>query len=423
MCRFPEFVPFQNPIPMNISRFLVGALVVCALPALAQPEQKPVNGLPFPLVTPEEAGKLAFAEKPIALHLRDVTLGEALEELSKQSGVALDTSWGGDPEILGKKLSLDLETRSFNEAFNAILDEADVKAVLRQMGGRGTWNVMFNQPDEQNDVMQSGTGLFQLRVLSLNSSLSKSVTPGNKGAAKRSQNTNLSVSFGMLPNPQVAVVGAPLLRITRAEDEKGRSLSDDRHNFLGFGNRGEHSSVQLRPLEDASQKLAHLDGVAVYVIPIKRERWEVDDVLNAKDLSHDFQSGGQKLTLTIQRAQKNGDSVSLDLKLSRPNGEGRDPSFSFEQLTSAVQLMDAKGQKLVAGGYSGTGGGNALTAQASFGLAPPRRPPFILQDGKRVPAPPPEKLVLTEPIKLVFDFPTEFVQTEVPFSFSDVPLP
>ncbi len=409
---------------------MAGALLLCALPTLAQPELKPVNGLPYPLVSPEEAGKLALIDRPIILHLRDVTLADALDELAKQSGVSLDTSWGGNPEILGKKLSLDLETRSFNEAFKAILDEADVKATLRQLGGRGAWNVAFNQLDEQSNTLQSGVGPFQLRLLSLNSNFSKSVTPTSKGETRRSQNNNLSINFGIMPDPQVAVIGASRIRLTRAEDEKGRSLRDETPDRFPIGfNTGvqEQVNVQLRSSANGSQKLAHLEGVAVFVLPTKREKWELNDVLSAKDVSHDFQSAGQKLTLTIQRAQKTGDFVSLDMKLSSSGigngGDARSPVFSFDQLASAVSLVDAKGQKLISRGLSGTGSGTELTVQARFSMARQMRPPLVMQDGKMVPAPPPAAPVLAEPLKLVFDVPTEFVQTEVPFSFADVPLP
>lgn len=411
---------------MNISRLIAGALLTCALPALAQPELKPVNDLPFPLVTPDEAQKLVMPETTIKLHLHDVTLGEALAELEKQSGVALDT-WAGAMDV-DKKLSLDLETRSFNEAFKAILDEADVKATLGQFGGRDVWQVMFNQHDEQSDSPQSGVGVFQLRLLNLSSNSSKSVTPTKTGTAKRSQNNGLNVIFGMVSVPQATILDAPRVRITRAEDEKGRSfgIENPNHYQIGFGGgMNGPVSVALRPSTSGSQKLAHLEGVAVYVLPTKRHHWEVDDVTNAKDASHDFLFAGQKMMFSIQNAHQSGNTINLDLRLSSPHkgDNGRNLSFSYALLSSSVHVLDAKGQQLAMSSSGGSRNDNQLTMQAGFSAPGRRTPPVAMQNGKMVTLPTPETPILTGPFKLSFDIPTEFVQTQVPFSFSDVPLP
>ncbi len=433
---------------INISRCAVGTCILCVLPALAQPEFRPANGPSYRLVSPEEAAKLTLTEKPMALHLRDVTLADALAELSKQSGVSLETSFGADPVTLAKKLSLDLETRSFNEAFSAILDEADVKAKLQRFGSGPSWNVLFNQTEQQNDPPpQSGVGPFQVRVLNVNSNLSKSASPTQSKAVQRSQTNRASINFGFASDPQLVTSEAPRVRITRATDEKGRSLREEDpvrfptlavpgranirfeggglYSIFGVGgNSMEQTSVPLGTLPEDSEKLALLEGVATYVLPSKREKWEVTDVLNAKGASHEFQSGGQQLTLSLKDVQKAGGGVVLDLRVAFPDGnEGGKAPLSSGQLTSGLRLVDAGGQKLMASSISSSVEGNELSVQATYSLARGPRTPFVVRDGKMVPAPLPEAPALAEPLRLFFDIPTEFVQTEVPFSFSDLPLP
>ena len=116
-------------------QLLFAALLIGAAPVGAQPDPnlKPNNGLLFPLVAPEKVEDLVPLE-PISLHLREVSLGAALRELQVQSGVELDLNVEADRQKLAKTLSVDIQTRSFNEAFAAVADEgrrADGFATLR----------------------------------------------------------------------------------------------------------------------------------------------------------------------------------------------------------------------------------------------------------------------------------------------------
>ncbi len=406
---------------MNISRFVTGALLMCALPVLAQPvlaqpDIKPDGGPKFPKVSPEDAAKLGLTAQPIKLHLRDVTLRDALGELQKQSSVSFDISWGGG-DNLDKKLSLDIETRSFNAAFAAVLDEADVKARLQRWGGNFTWNVQFGAPEE-NDAPQAGAPPFQLRATNLTSNFNRYVTPGKTKAVNRGQSETLSVTLALTLDPQLPLTSTPRIRLSRAEDEAGRSLllpPDPNRANSEYGNGfSQQIDVFLSAPEKGSHTLAHLEGVATYVLVDKREHWEIADLLKTPNATHTFESGGQNVTASVVGAEKKGATLQLEFQLRAPQGadlnEGKNPLFSFEQISSSLHLRDAKGRTLSSGGYSGSGESNGYTLQLRFPLSAPG------QAGAGATS-------LVEPLSLVFDAPTEFVQTQVPFSFSDLPLP
>ncbi|BCM93129.1 hypothetical protein IAD21_05017 [Abditibacteriota bacterium] len=415
---------------MKTSRILMGVLVLSALPALAQPELKPINGLPYPLVSPEEAVRLVQPEKPIAIHLHDVTLQDALQELEKQSGITLDTAWGPNADkFLARKLSVDIETRSFNEAFRAVMEEADAKARLRRFRAGNILNVMFDEEVVAEDTPVSGKVPFEVRIQNIALSSSRSVTPGK--TARRNQSSNFYVTLSTESDPRIPLVGGGRPRITRAEDERGQSLLLDERQppfNLDFDpGRSSQTNIRLRTPETGRQKLAHLDGVIVYVLPTKYEKWEMNDVLVAKDASHNFQSGGQTIQAVIHSARQTGNGVQLDIEVNTglPNGimnDARSVQMSVNQLLSSIHLKDGAGRELTSSGYSSGSDNGKLSAQANFVLAPQIGRPFIMEGDKLVRRPV-DVPKLAGPIALNLNVPVEFVQTEVPFSFSDLPLP
>jgi len=411
---------------MNISRFVACALLVSALPAFAQPDAKPGTDLPYPKVTPEDAAKMGLTDKSMQFHLHDVTLSDALDLLQAQSGVPIDKTWSGPNGAFQKKLSLALETRSFSEAFDAILKAADVKAYLQKGYSNKGLSLIFGEDNQFKDAPLSGTGGFQLRVESIDSVLAKSVFVGRTAGPNRSQTNNFSVSLGFVSAPQLPIVGWPRIRLLRADDDKGRSLRPEQNppvpgTFYNFAQQG--PVPLLAPQADA-KILARLEGIATYVLPSKHETWEVPDVLNAKNVGHDFQNGGQTLRALVQSVQKAGDKLTVNIRVNGPETKEAaavpNPFLSFQQIVAAIRLTDAKGRALQQAGYGGNSSGNVYNINANFSLPPSQTPPAIGMDGKPMDD---ETPTFDGPIKLTFTVPTEFVQTQVPFSFHDLPLP
>ena len=426
------------------------APVLCA-PALAQPDTNGarftqlVNDLPYPLVTPEEAVK-RIAGKPIALKLRDVTLVQALQELQKQSGAKIDTAWNANSAEMKKKLSLDLETTSFNRALHEILDEAGVKARLQQLGG--LWRLEVGSSDDNRNARQSGLDPLSIRLIKVNNTLSKTVDLSEPDQPQNSDDNALTLFFDTPPDPLLELA-PPRLRITRAEDEQGRALTldkmEDRQRFMAPGVNPylfrQPLTIRLsQPAADA-RKLAHLEGVAIYVVPSAREFWEVPDALNAKDVEHEFISNDQTFRAVLQSVTQQGDGVEVKLKITAAPeadlvrlGDPRipPPLLSLRNVPSAMSLEDANGNILRPSSSnineSSSDGITLVTAQFRQYTVPTRvvfRDGTVVRgnDGTAMRFRIASKNPLAPPFKFIFDAPKDFVQTEVPFSFSDVPLP
>lgn len=403
-------------------RFLLGALLVCAAPAWAQPDPKPANGLPFPLVSPAEAQRLAMAG-PIRLNLRNVTLRAALDELQKQSGVALDYSRGAPTETLDKILSVFIETPSLRRAFLEIMDEAGVKASLQLYGYdiNQPWRIAFGQTEREQGVFQTGDELFAARLQSLSATLSKTVDLNDINAPRRREENWLNVNLKLLPDPRLPLVGLPQALVKRAEDDQGRSLlaKEDAPRINGYsfysngGWRQSQTALRLRPPESDAKTLAHLEGAIVYALVTRREKWEVPDLLAAKEWSRAFEGDDGKFEMTIKPALETGATLILQIEVNGAKTEAREgvthPLLAAAAVAGAIQIRDAGGTLFRSGGSSSSQGNGKMTARLRYS-------PVNSSPGDKGKAP-------TMPLKLVFDAPLDVVQTQVPFSFEDVPLP
>ena len=423
---------------MNISHLLLGAFVLCALPAVAQPEQKPINGLPYPLIPLQEAARIAET-KPIKLHLRDVTVRDALEEIERQTGFPINTVTvtAVDIELLDKKLSLDIETSSFKEASDAVFEEAGVKAMLSSWNNNGVWQVTpKNISINEEDGPSSGTEPLQVRALRGSIQSSKEISFSKKEKFLN-QSNNFNLWLTMVTPPQLPFLGTSEVKVTRADDDQGRSLilKPDQRNpfrFAMMGRSGRQLNVTLEPPQPTSRALSHLEGSVICLLAKQYETWEVPDVLNTKDTTHQFDVSGERVRLSIKPTML-ADSIALEIQATTsvdtmPNmniggPRFRNPMMEINQYSSMVRLIDANGQILETNGGGGSSSSKETKAQMNF--RPPTKPfvPFVMKDGEKVPGPPPPPPVLVGPFKLVIKAPTEIVQTEVPFSFSNLPLP
>ncbi len=413
---------------MKTSRILLGALILCALPAFTQPEAKPINGLSYPLVTPEEAARLVQRDNPIALHLRNVTLQAAFSELTKQTGIKLDTSWGGgDKKTLAQKLSLDIETHSFHEAFRAIVDAANVKAQLQRIDPGNVLNVVFGDQQTDNDLPIAGKAPFQIRVRSLDLWSSRGVTLGETPIYN--QDSNLSISLMTDIDPLIPTLGGESIHITKAEDEQGRAIQEHEapvqlitnSNAWEIGMR----NFRFKAPEVGSQKLAHLDGVMICVLPTKYEIWSIGNVLTTQNATHEFKSEGQTVRVTITSVHQQGNNLGLVMKVFVPSAgaeNGRPHLLSNAQLLRSIRLVDAKGRELKHGSYNLSGNNTEAILQENFYFPIPTLQ-FTGGNSKVQPRPLPETPNLTEPVAFTLHTPVECIQTEVPFSFSNLPLP
>ena len=414
---------------------LAGCLALVYAPSVtAQTELIPIDlsrtsPLPFPRVSPAQAEKIVVPDS-IALHLRNATLAEALDELRKQSGVrlSLDTSWI-PPGVLQKRLSLDLESRSYRAAIRAIFAGAGVEATLGRFSsfpgiiGSHKWGVRWNEAESEAGALQAGQSPFEVQLKSVYSHVSKSVEPRLATKIERTINESLSLGFQAVTEPQFTDNCTLQVHLTSATDEQGRSLllpEDEQSRFsLGDG-LDSLVSVELRPPSAGTRKLARVEGSATYVVPVKRSTWEMADVLNDVGAAREFSSGGNTIRVELVRAARSGREIDVDLKVSSPaNGPVQSPFFLPQFMISSLQLHSANNRGFTASNRNSGKAKGDLVVRARFQLPDPDNSFALNEKGVLFR----QSSTVTEPFALTFNAPTEWVQTEVPFSFRDVPLP
>lgn len=404
----------------------MSALTLCALPTAFAFASSAANWQPYRRVTPGEATHLVNAT-PIRLHVRDVTVKDALEEVERQTGFYIDTDKAF--KTLQKKLSLNIETHSFKEATDAIFEAAGAPVILQKSGWDEEWNLSAKpEVEKSNNAPIAGIKPFQVRFKSLRAERHEITQVGADPTQQHS--ATLTANLRVDSDSQPSLLTEPLLAITRAEDEQGHSL---RVGGTYYCNLPELScTIDLVSPEKNARRLAHLDGNVTYVLSSRRELWQVPDVLNVKELSHDFRVSGSTIRASIKSAQKTIDGVQINItvdtivpakqtiNMMTPNGLAMNsPVFQFINIADLIQVVDAQGHLLSRGLFAGINDGNHLKGRLQIFLPPNFVAP--VQSGQ----PLPQRIMspLAEPLKLIFDSPSDIVQTKVPFSFSNIPLP
>ena len=416
-------------------QLLLGATLVCAAPLGAQTAPR---GAAFPLVLPSALDK-SLADKTFRLSLKDVTLWEALQELEKQSGVALDFNDSNSELLqLSKRLTLDVNALSYSEALLELMDAAGVAGQLEKDRSAQPWELTFYGDDIAPGAPRSGQGPFQLRLGDLILQRRQWVAWDKNNAPVRGQTASLRLSLWHTPDPLLPLLVEPEVRLTRADDENGRSLlpaqapapSSFRERFINYNAaRMWVNRPFLQAPPASSRTLAHLEGVAVYIVPTARERWEVPDLLGAQNLAHGFQSGQSALHLEIRDAKRHADAVEFRPVISSSNASGDDFDLNLvsQRLDQTLRCEQANGEVLLPllGGLNRDNG--TVQVEVRFTTRSRRSRAFFVEYGQLWKTPAGETggvaPLAPGPLKIVFDAPTQWVRTEVPFSFSDLRLP
>ena len=370
-----------------------------------------------PLVSIAQAQKLALPDD-IQIHLRDVTLRAALQELERQSGLPFDLS-DLPADKLEAKLSIDIDTPAVMRALDAIADEANFKLKLDHGPSYDRWHVRENQGTPTRYTPDFVDGSFAARLLKVDVSLFKSLDLDNPEPA-REQNDHLNLTMKLTADPGWPIGGLPVLRATRADDEKGRSLlaaegdktPDDNSGFQDIWSGGAYSTLQLLPPAADARRIAHLEGESLYYVALKRALWEVPDLLADKAPTYTFKIGETPATATISNARIENERARFELKMSLPQGlSWQDFSGNLYSLYGVVKWMkmeDADGTQLVANGDGGGGYANEVSSYVTFSL-----PPAASEQEPK----------LQLPLKFTFSPPTDWVRAAANFEFNDVPLP
>lgn len=418
---------------------LLSVLFACAVAASAQPADtapKLVNDLPFPLLAPVKAQQLAVPG-PIVIELKDATLGAALDKLKQQSGVGFRNFAGNSEEQLNTKLSVAINTLSFDEAFAQIFAAANLKAILQDWSGDGALQLVIGNDEAERQPRKSGAGLFGIAMANVYTNFSKSVDLTNFDAPQRAENGSLNVNLALQSDRRLPIVGKPQTRITRAEDDQGRSLVPqldenqraqnrvNRYSFYGNSSwEQKYAQISLNSPASDAKMLSHLEGFVIYAVVTKTEKWEVPDLLSQPSWTHTFTSAAGTVAVKIA-ATSNADDEEGGLKVkieaTTPNTDARGEGEMFDRvgyplsqawpLSAAMRIEDGNGKIYRSSGFDSSTS-NEQTTKVSTTFLPDT---YSEEEGA--------KAQLQGPFRLIMNAPVEVVQTEVPFAFENVPLP
>ena len=326
----------------------------------------------------------------VTLHVKDALARDVADELSKQAFAPLhvfpDKLWD-DKNI--PKVTLDADHQPFWTVMRKFSDQTGLDLqpyiegprLMRGIGPRGAEVVV---------------GPFL--IIATQITRSQTVQFGPNGG----RHSEFSIQMTAFAEPKIiAVQGGTMLEVREAVDDAGNSLVGPvaAPRRFPFGGIGGNSAWQLiAPLnwpQHPGKRIKRIVCDASFTIQTKSERFQVDDVLTAKERSQSF--GGAQIA--FNGISKNGNNWELHIVITSAN------SF-YQLIQERLQLLDADGHPLDRHGMYQVRTGNTDTYKLLF--AADHR-----NDGSAV----------GDPSKFIWDVPLESKPVPVRFEFDDLPMP
>ncbi len=225
------------------------------------------------------------------------------------------------------------------------------------------------------------------------------------------QNTSryCSVQLLVLAEPKLRVLqGSYMASLKEALDENGNSLLAGNAN-LNFGfqrlsGRCWNLQATLKPADPLGQRIARLAGSGRYWLQTRSEK---NEIVNPSEAIGRPQRVGSRM-LTIKDFKRQGETWQLKIAVSRIEWAGNDLNALQDVNGSIVRLLDVDGRALprVGGVSSSFTADNMMEMLFTFG---------------RTGVAGVEKL--PDPVRLVLEMATEMKEVEVPFEFTNLPMP
>jgi hypothetical protein len=217
---------------------------------------------------------------------------------------------------------------------------------------------------------------------------------------------NCSVQIMVLAEPKIRVLqGSWAARIDQAVDEKGNSIAMPLAGNEGIMNPGNswmwNMTCNLVPKSGGGEKIARLKGSGHFLVQTRAESAEIPDVQSAKNVTRAL--GGKQLILKeLRKTADNAYEAHVSL-------QGWAPAEWNLMFNNTLKLVDAKGNALLREMPNMTAGG--ANGQPMEMKIPFKR--TMWNNGE----------VAGDPVKLIWEVPTETKEVTVPFEFTNLPLP
>lgn len=340
----------------------------------------------------------------VTLHLDDADPREAFARLARQAGADLqpypDNLWTQEH---WPRVTLHAEREPFWSVLRQLAGQAGVE--LREING--TLRVM------QGSGQTAGRAVVQGAFLVVASQITRTQTI-DLTADRPATDEHFAIQLSAFAEPKLTVLRAAAgLTLDEAVDDRGNDLvpPPDPANAAGgadggfYGGDGSWSlQAQLRYPKDPGTRIARLRATAAFTLQSKSQRVELGNLSAVKDREQTVAG-----TRVVFRDFKKTDADTYTLRVVV--AQQPDAGEAWEQLHNSLQtrlkVLDAAGQPLDPRGYGSTGRNNEVEMILTFG--PSQRP----EDGRKS----------GDPVRVVWEVPTETRDVIVPFEFTDLPLP
>jgi hypothetical protein len=336
----------------------------------------------------------------VTVRAKEASPESVLAQLSAQAGFDIPTL----PENLFKQehirwpaVTMDVERQPFLMALRQFCEKTNLRP--NAMGNDRKFVLM-----QGGDESMLGPAVYHGAFMVVANSVTRSSNI-NFGRDKAPSKT-LNVQFSFFAEPKLNILGHDYqLRLTEAVDDQGNSLllpGPPNHHSMGQDTSGRWSlGAALAIPDNLGSKLKVIKGVNRVLMRTGSETWEVPDVSTAPTPTRSL--AGRRYVVEDFKALPN-DSYQFKLTIIREAPE----SEPWQQFGRGVKvtLLDADGKQLSSRGYGGGGSDERVSHTYTFARDVDH------DDKKTGPA-----------AKLVVEIPTEVKEVEIPFEFTDLPLP
>lgn len=347
-------------------------------------------------------------ETRVTLRLLNVPPQEVIAELARQARAPIEvwpeTMWRFNPR---GPVTVDIDQKPFWVATREVCEKLNLRP--QAMGGERAFTLVDNRGGAnpfKGPTVLSGPFMFVAGGVSESKQLTFGQAVG-VGDAKHS----LSLNLTLYAEPKLKVLGRSFrVDVKELTDEAGRSLTPTaiENGMAGMDAQVQGNAIDVSiPLKagTGAKRIAKLRGTQKLVLETKTENVEFADVANAKGATRDL--AGHRFTLKELMREGPG-RMTLRVACAPLGGGGgllRLPGRARQApvVTGELRVLDAAGAVLMRSRLQFYNGQGESGISSSF------------EGNGRKPA--------AEPAKVVIEVASETREVEVPFEFTDLPLP
>ena len=345
-----------------------------------------------------------LSPRRVTLDVRNATAAEALADISRQSGLAIQPYTGPD----GARINLRLRDVPFWQAADAVCGAAGIMLQPNHQDGR----LMAYFSDVYSPHV-AYPGPFRVSVGSVNSARTLQLANLSRTRPFVRQPEALTVNLQVQSEPRLPLHQLGQVQVLRATDDAGRNLAPPppNPNFVThtsyYNGGGYHqpfgisAGVTLVGADRSATEIADLRvKIPVTVLAEARPDVTITDPGTAKGKRFT----GRTADVSVTAADSKNGGLSMTLTITRRGGDPNDYMWT-NNLMQRIEVTDAAGTKLMINGWNNsTMGPGSATMDVKF--LPP--------NGGGANAAAPAKFVLVEWVTLTRD---------VEVTLKNVPLP